>query len=224
MLLLPKLTDAREVLVPEVADLSLKEAEKLLSKNKLKVNATIRQIANENIKEGNIVKSDPASGRTVKEGTTIILYQSTGAGTYEMEDFVGKNYIEAKTILEKLKNLFVIITEEEVDDITKFNAGEIIRQEPDAGTMLAPGDNVTLIIPDFSASYPDFTLGDYSLTDITAFAEKYNLNLKVEYKETSSFEMGTIISQTPKAGTTIISGMSLKIVIAEEEASEGFVE
>ena len=68
-----------------------------------------------------------------------------------------------------------------------------------------------------SATYPDFTSGEFSLTDIQAFAEKYNLNLKVEYKATTLFEVGSIIEQLPKQGATIVSGMSLKIVIAEEE-------
>ena len=220
VLLLPKLTESRNVIVPDVSGLSIKDAEKLILKNKLIINTTIKETTSDTIEKGKIVKSDPSSGRTVKEGTTIVLYQSTGASTYEMEDFVGKNYIEVKTILEKVNNLFVVIEEIEVEDISTYNSGEILKQNPEVGTKLTPGETVTLYIPDMSATYPDFTTGDYSLTDIQAFAEKYNLSLKVEYKETSLYEVGTIIDQTPKEGATIISGMTLKIVIAEEEIPE----
>ena len=215
ILLLPKLTEAKDVIVPDVSGLSITEAEQLLIKNNLKVNATIKQTTSESTEEGKIAKTDPANGRTVKEGTTITLYQSSGEGTYEMENFVGRNYIEVRTILERVNKLFVEIIEEEVEDTSTYTEGQIIRQEPVAGERLIVGGKVTLYIPDMAAAYPDFTTGDYSLVDIEAFAAKYNLNLKVEYKQTDLYEQGSIIDQTPKAGTTIINGMSLKIVIAE---------
>ena len=65
--------------------------------------------------------------------------------------------------------------------------------------------------------YPDFREEEYSLADLEAFANKYNLNLKIEYVQTDLYEVGAIIDQTPKAGTEIINGMTLKIVIAEEK-------
>ena len=217
ILLLPKLTEAKNVVVPDVAGLTLKEAEKLIIKNDLKINATIKEATSDTIAKDKIVKTDPSSGRTVKEGTTITLFQSIGEGTYEVEDFTGRNYHEVKAVLEKINNLFVVVEEIEVDDVAKYNSGEIIKQEPGAGTKVTPGETITLYIPDMSATYPDFTTGEFSLTDIQAFAEKYNLKLKVEYRETSLFEVGSIIEQSPKSGATIISGMTLKIVIADEE-------
>lgn len=75
-----------------------------------------------------------------------------------------------------------------------------------------------------TAIYPDFLEGDYSLTDIQAFADKYGLTLKVEYRESSLFEPGTIIEQSPRATTPVINGMTLKIVISEEENPEEFFE
>ena len=224
ILLLPKLTEARNVIVPDVSGLSIKEAEKLLVKNKLKIDAEIKEITSDTVKKGEIVKTDPAIGRTVKEGTTVILYSSIGEGTYELEDYKGKNYIEIKTILEKVNNLFIVIEEMEVDNTSKYESGEIIKQTPEAGTKVKPGETVTLYIPDMTETYPDFTGVDYTLTDITAFAEKYNLTLKVEYEATSEYEVGSIIRQTPKAGNTIIQGMTLRIVIAEEELPDEMLE
>lgn len=224
VLLLPKLTDAKSVVVPDVSGLTLKDAESLLIKNNLVVEATIRDIHSDTIEEGKIVKSDPLAGRIVKEGKSIILYQSIGEGKYEVEDFKGRNYIEVQTILEQIHKLFVVVVEEEVDDTTIYKVGEIIRQEPEVGEKLSEGDRVTLYIPDMTAIYPDFLEGDYSLTDIQAFADKYGLTLKVEYRESSLFEPGTIIEQSPRATTPVINGMTLKIVISEEENPEEFFE
>ncbi len=220
VLLLPKLTEAKNVKVPDVSNLSFKEAEKLILKSKLKVAAEIKQIPSDTVEEGDIVKSDPAGGRTVKEGTTVTLYQSSGADTYEIEDFTGRNYIEVKTLLENVNKLFVIIEEEEVENITDYEVGEIIRQSIKAGEKVSSGTTITLYVPDMSATYPDFTKGEYSLTDIQAFADKYSLKLTTEYRPTTIFRNGEIIEQSPKAGSTIIPGMTLKIVIAEEELAE----
>ncbi len=220
ILLLPKLTDAKNVVVPDVSGLTLKDAEKLLLKHNLVVEATIREIHSDEIEEGKIVKSDPVAGRTVREKKVVTLYQSLGEGKYEVEDFTGKNYIEIQTILEQIHKLFVVVIEKEVDDTTKYEVGEIIGQEPEVGEKLSEGDRVTLYIPDMTAIYPDFLSGDYSLTEIRTFAQKYGVELKEEYRETSLYEPGTIIDQSPKAGTPVISGMSLRIVISNEEDIE----
>lgn len=92
---------------------------------------------------------------------------------------------------------------------------EIIKQEPAAGTEVKEGDTITLYVPDIVDSYPDFTKGNYSLTDIQAFCDKYKLKLEVEYKPTDEYEQGAIISQSRIAGSSIISNMTLKIVIAD---------
>ncbi len=217
LLLIPKLTEAKDVIVPDVANMTITEAEKLLKENGLKIAAEIKSATSETVEEGKIVKTNPASNRNVKEGTVITLFQSTGEGSYEVEDLTGRHYIEVRTILEKLHNLFVVVVEEEVEDTSLHTDGIIIKQEPVAGTKLVPGDKVTLYIPDMTGVYPDFNKENYSLVDIEAFAEKYNLTLKVEYKQTNLYEIGMIIDQAPKPGTTIINGITLKIVIAEEE-------
>ena len=133
-----------------------------------------------------------------------------------MEDFTGQNYIEVKAVLEKVNNLFVVIEYEDVDDSSKYTKNQIIRQEPEVGTKLKEGDTVKLFVPNLTEAYPDFTTGEYSLSDITAFCEKYNLTLKTEYVQTSEYEAGTIIKQNRPKGSEIISGYTLTITIAEE--------
>ena len=49
------------------------------------------------------------------------------------------NYIKVRTILERVNTLFVVIVEEEVEDITQYSEGQIVRQDP-PGTEVVPGD------------------------------------------------------------------------------------
>ena len=153
-----------------------------------------------------------------------MIYESTGESTITLEDYTGQNYIEVRTILEKVNNLFVVIDYVDVEDSSKVEVGEIIKTEPAAGEKVKAGDTITIYIPDISNTYPDFTSGDYSLSDIEAFCEKYGLNLQTEYIQTSEYEPGSIIKQNKTAGTDIIRGMTIKITIAEEEDTEELTE
>ncbi len=220
VLLLPKLTTTKDVLVPDVSGKTMSEAIEILNEKGLKVSADKRTSPSDTVKAGDVVKTDPSAGRTVKTGSNIVIYESTGESTITLDDYTGKNYIEVRTILEKVNNLFVIIDYEEVEDTSGVEAGQIIKTVPAAGEKVKAGDTITLYIPDISDTYPDFTDGSYSLTDIEAFCEKYGLTLSLEYLQTNDYEPGAIIKQNRSVGVDIIRGMTLKITIAEEEDTD----
>ncbi len=220
VLLLPKLTTTKDVIVPDVSGKTLSEAIEILNEKGLKISADKRTTPSDTIKEGDVVKTDPSAGRTVKTGSTILIYESAGESTITLDDYTGQNYIEVRTILEKVNNLFVVIEYVEVEDTSKVEVGQIIKTEPAAGEKVKAGDTITIYVPDISETYPDFTTGDYSLTDIEAFCEKYGLRLTTVYEQTNEYEPGAIIKQSKSVGTDIIRGMELKIYIAEEEETE----
>ena len=219
--LLPQLTEAKDVKIPDVSDMSVIDAENELESAGFTVAPETKEATSDKIEEGNVVKTSPAAGRTIKEGSTITLYVSIGEGGYILEDLTGKNYIEEKAILEKMYNLYVEVKEDEIDDINKYEKGTIISTEPAAGTLLKEGDTIILHIPDTSIMYPDFSTGEYSLKDIEEFAEKYNIELLIEYVETSEYEPGTIYEQSKEAGSIVGEGSTLKIFIASEPLDTG---
>jgi serine/threonine-protein kinase len=220
ILLLPTLMSSKEIVVPDVSGKTISEATSILNAKGLKISAETKTASSDTVSEGDVVKTDPAAGRTVKSGSTIIIYESSGENSYTMEDFTGQNYIEVKTILEKVNNLFVVIEYEDVSDTSEYETGIIIKQEPEVGSKLKAGDTVTLYLPNISEVYPDFTSGDYSLSDIQAFCDKYGLTLQEQYSPDNSYEPGTIIKQNRTAGSEIIRGMTLTITITEEEPDD----
>lgn len=219
--LLPQLTETKDIKIPDVSNMSIVEAENELESAGFTVATETKEATSDKIEEGNVVKTSPAAGRTVKEGSTITLYISIGEGGYILEDLTGKNYIEEKAILEKMYNLYVEIIEDEIDDINKYEKGTIISTEPAAGTLLKEGDTIKLHIPDTSIMYPDFSTGEYSLKDIEEFAEKYSIELLIEYVETDEYEPGTIYEQSREAGSIVSEGATLKIFIASEPLDTG---
>jgi eukaryotic-like serine/threonine-protein kinase len=214
VLLIPKLTSSKDVIVPDVTGKSTDAAVKILTKNGLKVAAENKTATSDTIDEGKVVKTDPSKGRTVKSGATITIYESLGAGTVTLEDYTGQNYLEVKAILEKVDKLFVVVEKQTVDDTSGYTDGQIIKQSPEKGSKVKAGDTVKLYVPDLTQNYPDFTKGDYTLSDIQAWCDKYGVTLKEEYVEKTDVTAGTIISQSRAAGSEVISGMTLTITIS----------
>lgn len=217
--LLPQITKVKEYEVPDVSNMTIGEAEKALEEIGFIVAEETKSISSAEIEVGNVVKTSPQAGTTRKKGAEITLYISTGENGYIVEDLVGKNYLEVKGVLEKMYNLYVIVDDDtEVED--DYNAGEIIKTEPEAGAKLTEGDTITLYIPDMTSSYPDFTTGDYSLKEIEAWCEKYGVTLITIYNPTDEYPAGTIYEQSQKFGANVLNGHTLKIYIAEEVPDE----
>ncbi|MDD3822030.1 MAG: Stk1 family PASTA domain-containing Ser/Thr kinase [Bacilli bacterium] len=213
------LTNKPDIKVPDVANLSVLEAEKQLKKMGFEVALDIIEKSSDDIPTGKVIRTNPTAGRLVKKGTKIILWVSTGSQYLEAGNYIGKNYNEVKALLER-DELVVQIEKREVDNPEQYDSDEIIGQEPKAGTKLIAGDTVKLYIPNIEEKYPDMVKEAWPLDDVEAFAEKYGLTLKVEYQETDNVKEGTVISQSRGAGTVIIKGVTFKVVIAILPPSE----
>lgn len=211
LLLLPSLTRVADITIPNVANMSVVEAEKELKKAGFEVNVTVEEVYSDTIEEGKIVKTSPAINRTVKKGTIITLYQSKGSEKIIIEDYTDQNIYEVKAKLE-MKGLNVTILSKNVEDASLYADKEdyIIAQDPVEGE-LNKGDQIILYYPNI-AVYPDLTL--YTLEEVQDFATKYDLVLYVEEVETDAVKEGTIISQSRTQNKLIARGADLTIKIA----------
>lgn len=214
LFLVIKLNTKSNVEVPDVSGLSITQAEKKLMKLGLEVATETRTEYSDKIESGNVIKTSPSSGRTVKEGTTITIYESLGNEELIMKNYVGENYVVVKAELEMI-GINVVIEKIEVDNPADYKNNVIIKQSPSEGSELKSADTVTFFIPDIESVYPDFVVDGWTKDAVESFANDYNLKLSIEYKTTDEFENGAIISQSRASGTDIITGATLKIVIAE---------
>lgn len=218
----PKLTSAKDVKIPDVTGKTIQEAELELKKYGFKVNITPIYEASDVIENGKVSKTSPAIGRTIKEGTEITIYISTGSETYEIEDYTGKDAEVYKALLETNHGLNVVIEAMDVPDKdedgnkTNYKEGIIIKQDLEVGTKVVKGASITLYVPNIVTKYPDFTNGDYSLSDVEAFCKKYGITLNTKYEETDAYNEGMIFYQSRVEGDPIIDGVSLTIKIAKK--------
>lgn len=74
----PSLTYVPDITVPDVSKLSQVDAERKLEDMGFVVDLEVEEQSSDTVDEGLVIGTDPAIGRTVKEGTTVKLIVSTG--------------------------------------------------------------------------------------------------------------------------------------------------
>lgn len=216
ILLLPKLFSSDEVEVPDVTGMTVVKAEKELEDAGFKVNDKVEEVESDEVEEGEVVRTNPPKGRSVKEGTTITLYVSTGNETFELEDYTGENVNEVKAILEEVHGLNVIIESKETSSNAEENA--IIDQDPKEGEKVEEGDTVTLYIAEEVTTYPNFTNGAYTVEDVREFCKENNLSLNINTVVNNNEIEGTITKQNRDAGSEVIEGSTLEITVTTRES------
>ena len=214
---LPKDNSSSAVTVPNCEGSKVSSCEKKLQKLGLEVVTEIKLVESETIDKNLVVKTDPEKGRSVKKGTKITIYKSIGEEVYEIEDYVGKNYIEVQTILETKYGLEVTVEKKEPSDNTKeYDEQEIIGQSLAVGSEVKVGDNITLFIPDITDTFPDMNAEGWGLEDAEAFCTKYGLIIKVKEVETDKYTPGKIVSQSRAADSPITRGSTLTVEVAKK--------
>ncbi len=216
---IPKLTKIPDVEIPSVNGLSVVDAESTLKKKGFQVAIETIKEENGDIEKGYIIRTEPIAGRSAKKGTTITLYESLGQETYTVEDYKGLNYIEVQTLLKNIYGLDVEIKKQDVDLTEDFNDQEIIGQSVEIGTILGKGDKIILYIPNIMDTYPDMVKDGWTLDEVRAFCNKYNLILTVKEDNTGNYPAGTIIGQTRTPDDPIVKGARITVTVAVEGAS-----
>ncbi len=214
-LILPKLTEPKDITIPDVSNYTVAEAEKKLKDLGFEVNVDLKEEPSKEIEEGKVIDTSPSIGRTVKEGSEITLVVSSGSSKVTVEDYTGKNYIEIKTKLE-MYGITVTVEEKEVSENKEYDEQEIIDQSVKAGEELTEDDKITLYIPKVLEKYPDIVKEGWSVEETEKWAKEKGITLKKEYQETNDYEEGTIIGQSRAKDTVITKGATLKITIAKK--------
>ena len=208
----------KEVTVPDVKGMSYSEAKEVLEAKGLKIEKADEPIASQKIEKGKIVSQTPSKNSKVKKGRTVRVILSAGNTEPKVPDLKGLSYKEAKTLLSEMG--LQISKGDEVDS-DSVAEGLIASQYPSAKTKVDKGDIITVniskgkkdaVIPKLVGT--TFT----SESDVSDILSKYGYKLgKVSYEE--SYETpGTIIKQSPDAGTTAEKKTSVDIVISKAKS------
>ena len=206
-------------IVPDVSNKSVTEAISILQDAGFTIASEQEGISSKDIEVGRVVRTSPYAGTKKKKGAEVKLYISTGDETIILEDYTGKDYREVKGSLEA-RGLTVNIESEIVDDDSKFKENQIVRQSVKEGESLKKGSSITLYYAIVGVTYPDFTDGSFTISDVEDFCASNKINLEIVRTESTENLDGTIYRQSRPAGDTVATGATFKIwvyVSASEE-------
>ena len=132
---------------------------------------------------------------------SLIWILSRTPATIAIPDVAGQTVAEAK---ETLKKANFEIGEEKTETSEKVEEGRIIRTDPGAGTGRKEGTKINLVV---SSGKQSFQLSNYigrKSTDVIAELKQKKVPenlIKIEEEESSESEAGTVLRQSPAAGT-----------------------
>ena len=210
-----KFWSTEEVTVPDVKGKPLALARQLLEDSKLRVN--VAEVYDTDVPVGEVVSQDPEAGSKVKEQRTVTIKVSRGGEALEMPDIKGLNRADAEMKLKKMGlsigNVYEKYSNEEIDTV--------IGQETRAGTKISKGTAVDITVSKGKqtkkVTVPKVQGG--ALDAAESALEGRKLNVSVE-RQASSQAAGTVISQSPSAGTEVDEGSTVTLVVSEGRRDE----
>ena len=152
---------------------------------------------------------------------SLIWILSRTPATIAIPDVAGQTVAEAK---ETLKKANFEIGEEKSEASEKVEEGRIIRTDPDAGTGRKEGSKINLVV---SSGKQSFQLSNYigrKSTDVIAELKQKKVPenlIKIEEEESSESEAGTVLRQSPAAGTTydLSKASTITLTVAKKVTS-----
>ena len=104
----------------------------------------IRREANDDVTEGQVIRTEPPAGSTVRAGDTVTVFISSGPEPVEVPDLSGLNRGEAQALLADRNLRYAEAGTRPVDDPALD--GRVVDQTPSAGDAVEPGSVVTVIL------------------------------------------------------------------------------
>lgn len=203
------------IVVPKLVGITYEDAEVLAEEKGF---ALAIETEDSDEEEGTILEQTPIDGEKIKKGGTVTIVISESEGGVVLINYVGKEYEKAIDALDTL-GIKYIIEEEYNDDI---ELGKIIKMDPKPGVTIPKDQKVTLYVSlgkdESKKSAPD--LRGKSLKEAVDILGDEDLQVGNVSSEVSDLEAGTIIRQSPIAGSSVISGASVDVVLAEKRVQQ----
>jgi len=197
------------VLVPDTVGRTQAEAESLIAGSGLAVGTITKQYSNV-VPFGTVISQNPSAGTEVSPGTSTSLVVSLGPSVL-VPDTVGRTQAEAESLITGAGLVVGTITHQYNNSVP---LGIVISQNPPVGTMVASGSTVTLVVSlGPSVQVPDVV--GRTQAEVESLITGVGLvvgTITKQYSNVAPF--GTVISQNPSAGTQVLPGTSVNLIIS----------
>ena len=193
--------------VPDVEGLTQQAAQRQLSRARLTWRV-VREY-HQTVQEGRVVGQSTEAGEELEVGKRVVLTLSRGPEPVDLPDVVGQQEGQARNTLENA-NLRVVVTRK----YDTAAAGTVIAQAPQAGQTVEQESTVTLTVSRGPRQFPMPDVVGLSAAEARARLE--GMGLIVEEQIVPGNDAGnTVVGQLPRRGTTVQTGDTVTIFLAE---------
>ncbi|MGI6131334.1 MAG: Stk1 family PASTA domain-containing Ser/Thr kinase [Bacillota bacterium] len=203
-----------EVAVPELVGLTLPEAEGVVRRNRLALDASVKRY-DDKVEYNRIISQDPAPGVKRKVHSVVRAVVSLGPEMVTVPDLFNKTEREARFELEGLN----IALGEKTDGYhEEVQPGRIIEQKPEAGMYVSKGSRIDVVISVGPPPPPPEVPLVIGMTLEKATETLSALGLAVgEVKTRFSilYQEGTVVDQSPAPYVQAEPGTTVDLVVAE---------
>ncbi|MGB9779237.1 Stk1 family PASTA domain-containing Ser/Thr kinase [Caldanaerobacter sp.] len=199
-----------DVVVPNVVGLSISQASKILSEHNLKMEISEERYSDK--PENTIIEQQPAEGTLVKPGSTVYVIISKGRQVVIVPNVIGRDYLEAKSILENagLKVNFI----ENYND--QYQKGYVFDQNPRYGVQVEYGTTIDVYVSKGSQPSVVPNVVNMSLDEAKVALENAGLTLgKVIYNETTDVPENTVLQQSVPPDTQVKKGSPIDLIVSK---------
>lgn len=192
--------------VPELAGKTEDQAQDALLATKLGFGQSVEKFS-ETVPEGQVIRSDPAPGESLKPGAPVDLVVSKGRKPIQIKDWTGRDFDEVETILERKKLEVERLPDEFSDTVPE---GVIISQSPTEGTLFR-GETVSVTV----SKGPELIEipGGLVASGVEAATETLeSLGFKVVTEESDTYiGLGYVLSVEPGQGSMAAKGSTVTL-------------
>ncbi len=211
--LLMNYLNVETVKTPDIAGKKLETARQQLQKTGLGIEVYYRSYSSE-IPEDHIISQSPKPGEVIKKSRVVEVVVSKGAQLSEVPELEGFTLREAKVKLDKNNLQLGEVTEEYNNEIEE---GQIIKQEPEAGTEVKASKTINLLISKGEepqeVEVPEL-LGLRREEAIDKLRQKNLIVGQVTEKKSLNYREGKVLAQKPTAGSKLKEGSTVQLIIS----------
>jgi eukaryotic-like serine/threonine-protein kinase len=196
--------------VPRVLGLTVPEAQAEIQKSKLQVTDGGAE-PHPTAPAGIVIWQDPPPGVVAPEGAKVTLVSSGGPPKIPVPDVSGLDATLAQSLIAAAG--LMVSQVESVQAAAPTGLAMLTR--PPAGTALAPGSGLTIVVSRGAPTIPIPDLLGMASADARTRLENEGLQLgTVTRRRTADASPGTVVGQRPAAGTLAAPGTVVDVVVA----------
>ncbi|MFN8571645.1 MAG: PASTA domain-containing protein [Gemmatimonadaceae bacterium] len=198
------------VKVPAVVGMPYDEAVKRLAAIGLKGSLGESKVS-ATAPKSTVLSQRPAGGLDASRGSTVLLDISAGQQRATVPSIAGQAQDAAAAALASAGLALGQVTEQNADE----PRGTVLELRPDAGQVVPAGTHVDLVISAGPALLAMPEVIGRELSEARLILEQLGVEVApVEYDSTSSLPRGSVISQSPSAGSSIPPGTAVVLRVA----------